>query len=100
IEYAWSQPRYQPMARRTLDAALALIDPVWGGMYQYSDAVDWSSPHFEKIMPVQAGAIELYVLAWQRWHDPRHLAAARAVARYLTTMLSSGDGAFYVSQDA
>ena len=89
VELALADPRWQPVARRTLDAALALIDPVWGGMYQYSDAVDWSSPHFEKIMSVQAGAIELYVRAWQRWHDPRYLAAARAIARYLTTMLSS-----------
>ncbi len=100
LELALADPRWQALARRTLDASLALIDPVWGGMYQYSDKVDWSSPHFEKIMSVQAGAIELYVLAWSRWHDPRYLDAARAVARYLVTMLSSGDGAFYVSQDA
>jgi uncharacterized protein len=100
VEFALGDRRYQTMARRTLDAALALIDPVWGGMYQYSDAVDWSSPHFEKIMSVQAGAIELYVRAYATWHDPRHRDAARAVARYLTTILSSPDGAFYVSQDA
>ena len=100
VELALADPRWAPMARRTLDAALALIDPVWGGMYQYSDAVDWRSPHFEKIMSVQAGAIELYVRAYQRWHDRRYLEAARAVAGYVTTMLSSADGAFYVSQDA
>ncbi|HEY2749552.1 MAG TPA: DUF255 domain-containing protein, partial [Polyangia bacterium] len=100
VELALADPRYETLARRTLDAALALVDPVWGGMYQYSDKVDWSSPHFEKIMSVQAGAIELYVRAWSRWHDRRYLDAARAIARYLTTMLSSGDGAFYVSQDA
>src|SRR5258708_10677395 len=37
-------------ARQTLDAAIALIDPVWGGVFQYSEAGSWSHPHFEKIM--------------------------------------------------
>jgi hypothetical protein len=27
-----------------LDAALALNDPVWRGMYQYSDEANWRSP--------------------------------------------------------
>jgi uncharacterized protein YyaL (SSP411 family) len=100
IEYALSDVRWQKMARATLDAALALVDPVWGGMYQYSDQLDWRSPHYEKIMSVQTQAIEMYALAWRRWHDPRHLEAARAIARYLCERLSSADGAFYVSQDA
>ena len=30
------------------------IDPVWGGIYQYSAARDWDSPHFEKLMTFQA----------------------------------------------
>ena len=30
----------QVRARQTLDAALALIDRPWGGIFQYSDAVD------------------------------------------------------------
>ena len=37
-------------AKQTLDAALNLIDPEWGGVYQYSDQRDWLSPHFEKVM--------------------------------------------------
>jgi len=37
-------------AQQTLDAAMALIDPVWGGVFQYSEAGSWSHPHFEKIM--------------------------------------------------
>src|SRR6202030_1000504 len=36
-------------ARQTLDAAIALIDPVWGGVFQYSEAGSWAHPHFEKI---------------------------------------------------
>jgi uncharacterized protein YyaL (SSP411 family) len=33
---------------------LKLVDPVWGGVYQYSTDGDWDHPHFEKIMPFQA----------------------------------------------
>jgi uncharacterized protein YyaL (SSP411 family) len=41
-------------ARQTFDAAIALIDPVWGGVFQYSEGGSWSKPHFEKIMLFQA----------------------------------------------
>ena len=39
---------------QTLDGSLSLIDPVWGGAYQYSTHGDWRHIHFEKIMQVQA----------------------------------------------
>jgi uncharacterized protein YyaL (SSP411 family) len=87
-------------ARQTLDAALALIDPVWGGVFQYSEAGSWSHPHFEKIMSFQAQYLRQYSQAYALWKDPKYLAAARDIARYLTNFLVSPDGAFYVSQDA
>jgi uncharacterized protein YyaL (SSP411 family) len=87
-------------ARQTLDAAIALIDPVWGGVYQYSEAGSWSHPHFEKIISFQAQYLRQYSQAYALWKDPKHLAAARNIARYLTDVLKSPDGAFYVSQDA
>jgi uncharacterized protein YyaL (SSP411 family) len=88
------------MARQTLDANLKLIDPVWGGVYQYSEKADWSAPHFEKIMSFQADDLRLYALAYARWNDPRYLQAAQVIAGYLGKFLSGPDGAFYVSQDA
>ncbi|GLS45815.1 DUF255 domain-containing protein [Methylobacterium brachythecii] len=87
-------------ARRTLDKGLALIDPVWGGVYQYSDKLDWSSPHFEKIMSFQAQDLRQYSQAYARWHDPKYRDAAAKIAGYLTGFLKSPEGAFYVSQDA
>lgn len=87
-------------ARRTLDAAFALIDPVWGGVYQYSDKADWRSPHFEKIMSFQAQYLRQYAEAYARWRDPKYLAAAKSIEAYLTSWLLGPDGAFYVSQDA
>jgi uncharacterized protein len=87
-------------ARQTLDANLRLIDPVWGGVYQYSDEVDWNSPHFEKLMSFQADDLRLYSEAYSRWKDPRYLAAAQSLYGYMTTFLAAPDGGFYVSQDA
>ena len=90
----------QADARQTLDAALALIDPVWGGVYQYSDKIDWSSPHFEKIMSFQAQYLRQYSQAYAHWRDARYLKAATTIETYLTTTLLGPDGAFFVSQDA
>ena len=88
------------MARETLDAQTRLIDPVWGGVYQYSDGGTWESPHFEKIMSMQAENLRVYAQAYVLWRDPRYLRAARDIHRYLGTFLRSPEGAFYASQDA
>jgi len=92
--------RADGMARQTLNAQLQLIDPVWGGVYQYSTDSVWTKPHFEKIMAMQAENLRIYALAYGQWHDPKYLQAAQAIQRFLATFLTSADGAFYTSQDA
>jgi uncharacterized protein YyaL (SSP411 family) len=87
-------------ARQTLDAAIALIDPVWGGVFQYSESGSWTHPHYEKIMSFQAQYLRQYSQAYALWQDPKYLDAARNIQRYLTSFLLSPNGAFYVSQDA
>jgi uncharacterized protein len=87
-------------ARQTLDANLRLIDPVWGGVFQYSATPDWTSPHYEKLLSFQADDLRIYSEAYARWHEPRYLNAASALEHYLTNFLTSPQGAFYVSQDA
>jgi uncharacterized protein len=87
-------------ARQTLDANLNLIDPVWGGVYQYSDEANWKSPHFEKLLAFQADDLRLYSQAYAQWQDPKYLKAALALRAYLVSFLASPEGAFYVSQDA
>lgn len=104
-EYAMARARSgdkqsEQMARQSLDAQLKLIDPVWGGVYQYSVGGDWNEPHFEKIMAMQAGNLRIYSLAYEEWHDPAYLKAAQDVGRFLKTFLTSPEGAFYTSQDA
>ena len=64
----------ETMAKQTLDAQLQLLDPVWGGVYQYSTDGVWTKPHFEKIMSVQAENLRVYVQAYAQWRDPKYLA--------------------------
>jgi len=104
-EYAMARARTgdkksEEMARQSLNAQFKLIDPVWGGVYQYSVGGDWNEPHFEKIMSMQAGNLRIYSLAYEEWHDPAYLKAAQDVQRFLKTFLTSPEGAFYTSQDA
>jgi uncharacterized protein YyaL (SSP411 family) len=73
---------------------------VWGGVYQYSVGHDWTHPHFEKLMPFEAGALDNYATAYAITGDPRYLASAQAVRRYLDGFLLSPEGGFYASQDA
>jgi uncharacterized protein YyaL (SSP411 family) len=99
-EAAGGDERAARMARDTLRLQRKLLDPVWGGMYQYSVDGDWNEPHFEKIMPMQAEDLRVYALAYAQWGDPADLATARAILGYLRGFLTAPDGAFYVSQDA
>jgi len=84
----------------TLQKQRALIDPVWGGVYQYSAGTTWDEPHYEKLMTVQAANLEAYARAYARTKDAALLADAQRIARYMGTFLSNADGAFLVSQDA
>jgi len=76
------------------------IDPVWGGVYQYSAEGDWVHPHFEKIASIQANDLRIYSLAYAQYQDPEYLRAAQDIHRFLVNFMMSPDGAFYVSQDA
>jgi uncharacterized protein len=87
-------------ARQTLDANLRIMDPVWGGVFQYSATPDWNSPHYEKLLSFQSDDLLLYSEAYARWRDARYLKAAQSLRHYLESFLTSPEGAFYVSQDA
>ncbi|HMD53532.1 MAG TPA: DUF255 domain-containing protein [Phycisphaerae bacterium] len=88
------------MAVKTLDGSLKLIDPVWGGAYQYSVDGDWNHPHFEKIMQIQAEDMYIYVLAYLQTHDQRYLDAAKSIDGFMVRFMTGSNGAFYTSMDA
>lgn len=100
LEGAAGDAKLEAMARQTLTSGLKLIDPVWGGVDQYSTDGDWDHPHFEKIMPFQTENMRVYALASKLWHEPKWLATAEKVRGYLKNFLTSPEGAFYASQDA
>jgi uncharacterized protein YyaL (SSP411 family) len=84
----------------TLDQQSKLIDPVWGGIYQYSAARHWDEPHFEKLMTFQAPALDNYATAYRLTSDPKQLARAKAILGYVDRFLKGPEGGFYTTQDA
>jgi uncharacterized protein len=106
VEYAIRQgargnAEYAKRAADTLHDATNLLDPVWGGMYQYSVGRHWTEPHFEKLISIQADALREYSLAYAQTQNAEDLNAAQSVHRYVTNFLTAPSaGVFFVSQDA
>jgi hypothetical protein len=105
LEYALDKARTgdkenEKRAKETLAKMRGLIDPVWGGVYQYSTDGDWNHPHFEKIMQFQAEDMRIYALAYALWHDPADLKSAQEIEKFLHDFLLADGGAFYTSMDA
>jgi uncharacterized protein len=92
----------QPLRRAmdTLAATEALFDRVWGGVFQYSVGPGWDEPHYEKIMAVNAGALEAYASAFALSGNERWKRDAALVKAWFERFLSAPDGTFYTSQDA
>jgi uncharacterized protein len=84
----------------TLDKQRKIIDPVWGGICQYSTDGDWLHPHFEKLTAYQAGAIDNYATAFALTGDPSWLATAQLVRGFVDHFMTSPEGAFYATMDA
>lgn len=87
-------------ATMTLDRLTRIMDPVWGGVYQYSTDGDWEHPHYEKLMTYQAGTLESYVRAALATGKPGYLETARKLHGYIAGFLKGPDGAYLVAQDA
>ncbi len=81
-------------AAQTLAGVRKLVDPVWGGVSQYSEGPDWTTPHFEKLLSVQAQALALYARAAVLLGQPEYLETARAVQGYVRAFLTSPEGVF------
>jgi hypothetical protein len=84
----------------TLAQQRGIIDPVWGGICQYSTDGDWLHPHFEKLADYQAGAIDNYAAAYELTGDGQWLATAQQVRGFVDHFLTGPDGGFYVTMDA
>ena len=87
-------------SEQSLEAAADLFDPVWGGVYQYSETPDWQTPHFEKILSAQSTNIRSYAYAFGVFKDVKYRDAANRIVKYLDDFMINPDGVFYTSQDA
>ena len=79
--------------------AAKIIDPVWGGIYQYSTDGDWLHPHFEKLMTFQAGALDNYATAFALTGEP-HGSPPRSRSRLHRSLHDEPRGGFYATKDA
>ena len=86
------------MATLTLNNALALIDPAWGGVYQYSTQSRWDLPHFRKTMAAQSGHLRLYSLAYAQLKFKDYLETTDLIQSYIKNYMTSDCGAFYTGQ--
>lgn len=94
-EDEWSE-----RAIATLEGYAQLIDPAFGGAYQYSLRYGWTHPHYEKIAAVQADVLASFARAAIATEDVRWRDRAEDVRRYLERFFTSEEGGFYTSQDA
>jgi uncharacterized protein len=88
---------------RTLDrmAKGGLFDRVEGGFFRYATKPDWSEPHYEKMLEVNAGMIRNYAAASMALDNKDYQSIVRACAAYIQANLYDPEsGGFYGSQDA
>jgi len=89
------------MALRSLDGQINIYDKVWGGFYRYGVRPNWSEPHYEKLLHVQASAMDNYLEAFQITGDDRYGEIAAGIKGYVMKFLADTEsGGFYGSQDA
>lgn len=106
LEHALWRPRlhgetsWADRARQTLAGHAQLVDPVWGGMYQYSLRGDWAHPHYEKITAIQAGALRSFAIGARVLDEPQWLEPAQAIRGYMNTFMRAPEGGYATSQDA
>jgi uncharacterized protein YyaL (SSP411 family) len=91
------------MLTATLDgmAKGGIRDAVEGGFFRYATKQDWSEPHYEKMLEVNAGLIAAYARAYQVLRSERYRATMEESIGYVLRMLRDApSGALFGSQDA
>jgi uncharacterized protein len=95
--------RFEHIVVTTLDAMGwgGLHDDVDGGFFRYSAARDWTSPHTEKLLDVNATLLRLYLDASIRLDVARFSERAAEALRFVQTWLADvADGGWHGSQAA
>ena len=77
-----------------------LFDHIEGGFFRYCVDIDWSIPHYEKMLYNSAQLIELYSLIYQSNKDKKINDSIYLTIRWLTEEMQSQEGGFFASMDA
>src|SRR5512143_4059406 len=94
--------QYLDMAETTLSGMsdYGMYDHEMGGFFRYSVTKDWTIPHFEKMLDVNAGLLLNLLDTYRLTGSSRYEATARKTIEYINKWLWSDEGWFYGSQDA
>jgi hypothetical protein len=96
-------PAMAHIVEATLDAMGwgGLYDEVDGGFYRYAAERNWTRPHQEKLLDVNASLLRIYVEASETLRIARYRERASDVLRYVQTWLADQvDGGWSGSQQA
>jgi uncharacterized protein YyaL (SSP411 family) len=83
------EARWRSMAIKTLDAMREgeLCDPIDGGFFRYATSDDWSAPHTEKLLDVNARLLSLYLEAYRVTNTVSYRTTAQEIEGYLLSTL-------------
>ena len=84
----------------SINGAYNLVDPEFGGIYQYSTYRRWTHQHFEKLLARQARYINIFCMDYQLNSRITSLNKADLIYQYVYTILKGDGPLFYSSQDA
>ena len=87
---------------RTLDAITdgGLVDAIEGGFFRYCEEPDWSRPHVEKLLTLNARVVGLLLTASRVLDRPLYAERAAATIRFVHDRFADADGGFFASQRA
>ncbi len=97
------------MATATLDGVAGigksgnvtgLFDSVEGGFFRYSVSQDWSLPHYEKMLGVNASLLMNFLDAYAITKNQKYRDVCEKTLEYIKNNLARGEGGFYGSQAA
>jgi len=90
------------MVRLTLEALAAggIHDHLGGGFHHCAVDERWLAPHFEKLLPDQAGLALICIDAYLHAHVELHAQLARDICDYALGSLTAPDGGFYAAEGA
>src|SRR5690606_18211623 len=100
LQFADKSDTLKQWLSTSINNSYQLLDPVWGGIYQYATHYDWKNAHYEKILRIQAEYVDSYALYGINNNDSLAIENAEKIYNYCNQFLSNSYPLFDNSQDA